>query len=327
MTTATAETETSHGSTEVGRDWLPGLAAALAATAAIELIILRLGTRTLIHIPGIEWAEGPFTAMAELGRLTFSIAVVLLVMLLAGMALWSARAGRIVEAGAVAVFGLAALAARLGFVDSVAVITASTVAVIVLGVSAARHSPLFQRRWRARLPLLLLGTAVVLFGIRALSVGATTAGLPSSNPALLVVAEAFALAGLILLPLVTGRPDRAALITAFAVGLAIWVGLTVADATVKILFLWNLGLAGSLPSLAYAVAGATVTAAAVTAARSGRTELMIAILALVAAGFAIQNTYQSALVVAAVGILATAETTRLSSTRAPTARLSRDLAA
>jgi len=305
--TANAEGRVSGDPRAIGHGWLSGLAAATAAAAAIELVLLRVGTRTLIHIPGVERAEGPFTIVAELGRLAYSIAVVLSIMLLVGIGIWSTRRGRVPEAVAVAVFGLAAVAARLGFMDALAVVAASTVAVTVLGIAALRRHPSFRQHPLAWLPILLIGTAIVLFGIRALSVGAMAAGLTDSGTWLLGVAETVALAGLILLPLATGRPDRVALALASAIGASIWVSLTLADATVKILLLWNLGLAGSLPALLYAAGGAAATAAAVTAARSGRAELTASIMLVVAGGFAIQSTYQSALVVAAAGVLATAE--------------------
>jgi hypothetical protein len=307
MTPAIAEDRAALDSSATGYGWLPGLAVALAVAAAIELLLLRVATRTLIHIPGVERAEGPFTLVAELGRLTYSITVVLLAMLLVAIGLWSARAGRTIEVAAVAAFGLAAMAARLDFMDPLAVVSASIVAVVVLGVAAARRHPTFRRRPAARVPLLLIGAAIVLFGLRALSVGAMATGVVASDSWLLQVAEMVALAGLILLPLATGRPDRVSLVAALVVGLSIWVGLTLAGATVKILFLWNLGLAGSFPAWVYALGGAAVIAAALTAARSGRTVWTVAIVLLVAGGFVIQSTYQSALIVASFGVLATAD--------------------
>jgi len=291
----------------MGYGWLPGLAVALAVAAAVELLVLRAATRTLIHIPGVERVEGPFTLVAELGRLTYSITVVLLVMLLVAIGLWSARTGRTIEAAAVAAFGLSAVAARLGLMDPLAVVSASIVAVIVLGVAAARRYPAFRHSPAARVPLFLLGAAIVLFGLRAMSVGAMAAGLIASDSWLLQAAEVVALAGLIALPLAAGRPHRVALVAALVVGLSIWIGVTMAGATIKILFLWNLGLAGSFPALVYALAGAAVTATALTAARSGRSALTVAIVLLVAGGFVVQSTYQSALIVAAVGVLATAD--------------------
>jgi len=304
VTTAVAEDRGARGSSAIGDGWLTGLAAITALAAALELILLRVATRTLIHIPGVERAEGPFTLIAEIGRLAFSVSEVLLIMLLGGMGLWGARAGWTVEATAVAVFGLTAVAARMELIDPLAVVAASTVAVVVLGVSTVRNHPAFAGRRAAWVPLLLIGVAIILFGVRAVSVGVTAAGVDAAGPWQLGLAEGVALAGLVLLPLATGRPDRIAAVGGLVVGVSMWLGLSVADSTVKILFLWNLGLAGSLPALAYATAGGAATMATLTAARSGRADLVIAIVLLVAGGFAIQSTYQSGLLVAAFGVLA-----------------------
>lgn len=289
---------------ELGDAWPLGLALVLAVAASLELLLLRVATRTLIHIPGVDRAQGPFTLMAELGRFTFSIAEVLSIMLLAAIGLWQARAGRLLDASAVGAFGVAALAARLGVMDPLLAVVASAAAVVVLGASAARRHPAFRHDAVARLPLILLGGAIVLFGLRALSVRAMAMGLTFGDAWLPWLAEALAIAGLIMLPLATGRPDRITLVAAILVGVVTGTMLTLAESTTKILLLWNLGLSGTLPTLVYALAGAAATAAALKAARSGRTEMLIALLLLIAGGFAIQSTYQSGLVIAAAGVLA-----------------------
>jgi hypothetical protein len=73
--------------------------------------------------------------------------------------------------------------------------------------------------------------------------------------------------------------------------------------TLRFLTLWNLGLAGALPSFAYAVAAGTGTAALFAV----RLQAWVPIALLVAAGLGLHNTYQSALAVAGLALLVLAE--------------------
>lgn len=52
------------------------LASVLVAASTVELVILRIGTRTAIHVPGIEQVRGPYRVIAAGGRLAFFVAVV-----------------------------------------------------------------------------------------------------------------------------------------------------------------------------------------------------------------------------------------------------------
>ena len=67
------------GTPLVSAQWL---ATVLVAASLVELMILRVGTRTAIHIPGLEEIAGPYRVFAATGRLAFFAAVVLLAVLL-----------------------------------------------------------------------------------------------------------------------------------------------------------------------------------------------------------------------------------------------------
>lgn len=293
-----------------GRGGLLDVALVLAAVATIELLALRVGTRTLIHIPGIDRVDGAFAVLADLGRVAYSFSVVLLVMVLLGIAVAAARARAIPALVSVLLFGLAAAAARVGLVEPSWITWVGVVAVIVLGSAVLRRHPLLRERAGARVPLLLIGVSIVLFGVRAVTAVSAGAAAVEGVGWLLAGAEVTAVVGLALLPLVVGRPDRVAALAAVVIGLAVWASLTFSTATSTTLLLWNLGLAGVVPASAFGLAAAGATAATVTAARRQRPEVVVAIVLLFAGGFAIQNTYQSALLVAAAGTMAFAASAR-----------------
>ncbi|HEY4606071.1 MAG TPA: hypothetical protein VIH55_00365, partial [Acidimicrobiia bacterium] len=68
---------------------LPGL---LGFVVVVELVLLRTGTRTLIHIPGLGRFESQIGLLAEVGRLAYYLAVVLAVATLAALAYHGLRA-------------------------------------------------------------------------------------------------------------------------------------------------------------------------------------------------------------------------------------------
>ncbi len=93
--------------------WLIRLA---VAVAALELIILRLATRTAIHIPGISRIESPYRTTAEIGRLAYYVSVVLVVTVLVVFLWRRARSGGLGVGGlAIAWFLVVAGSTRLGY--------------------------------------------------------------------------------------------------------------------------------------------------------------------------------------------------------------------
>ncbi|MEP7217079.1 MAG: hypothetical protein ABI782_12565, partial [Anaerolineaceae bacterium] len=218
------------------------------------------------------------------------------------------RAGQRFAAATITVFVVAAAGARIGWLDPAWVPAAVVLAVVVLAGDSVR------RTRSARPALIALTGAVVVYGVWAIGSQISAAGveLPEASTALLPLGEALVLLGFAVLPLSLAslptfrRFDRVTILVALAVGLGIFLGLQLAGATFKILLLWNLGLAGYLPPIAYAVAAAGVAGAVAMAMWTGKTHVAAAIVMLVAGGFAQTNTYQSGLLIAAFGILAMA---------------------
>ena len=108
-----------------------------------ELFLLRIGTRTLIHIPGLGRFETPIRVLAEAGRFANSAAVLFLVAVLVSMAYvrFKSRDPSSMLAGSAAVgFLLVAGAGRLGVV-SLSVVGWSLSAALVVAVLAG---------WRGR---------------------------------------------------------------------------------------------------------------------------------------------------------------------------------
>ncbi|HSM43775.1 MAG TPA: hypothetical protein VK969_02035, partial [Acidimicrobiia bacterium] len=108
------------------------LAGWLGIVVLAELVLLRSGTRTLIHIPGLGDFETTIGLVSEVGRFAFYLSVVLVIAVLGYIvhAGWSARTptGSVV-AGLVAVFLLAAL---LGRVDVIPVSAVGWVSLAVI---------------------------------------------------------------------------------------------------------------------------------------------------------------------------------------------------
>ncbi len=284
------------------------LIVASAVVAVVELVLLRVATRTFVHIPGVALDAGPLSVVADAGRLAYYASVVLVVALLATLWLLQVRAGHSPAAAVIALFVVAAAGARVGLLDPAGVPAVVVLAVVVLAGDTIR------RTRSARPTLVALTGAVVAYGVWALGSQVSTAGveLPEASTALLPVGEVLVLLGFAVLPLSLGLPrtvrrfDRVTILVAVATGLAVFMGLQLADATVKILLLWNLGLAGYLPSIAYALAGAGAAAGLAMVIRTGQTYVAAAIVMLLAGGFAMTSTYQSGLLIAAFGILAVA---------------------
>ncbi len=287
-------------------EMLSALIVATAVVAAVELVLLRIVTRTFVHIPGVAVDGGPLAVLADAGRLAYYTSGVLVVALLAAVWFSQVRAGKSLAAAAIALFVVASVGARIGWLDPASLPAAVVLAVVLLAGGAIRGI-------RAPRPTLIALTgAVVVYGMWAIGSQLTSAGvvLPEGSTALLLVGEVLVVIGFTTLPLSISLPrgtrrfDRATILVAGATGLAVFAGLQFAESTFKILLLWNLGLAGYLPALAYALAAAGAATGIAIAVRAGQTHLAAAIVLFLAGGFAFTSTYQSGLVIAALGILA-----------------------
>ncbi len=286
-----------------GELWL--IRAAVVA-AGIELVVLRLVTRTAIHIPGISRVESPYRVTAEMGRLAYYVAVVLVVVAL-GSVLWRGlAAGRFGwNAVAIAWFIGAAGATRLGLTSD------STLAWSVVG-SVLMLLPAALRRYQPRmLPILLFGMSFALAGLHAATqVNGFGSILGPAPTGFLPIAEALAVVACIASPmLVRTKVRRAPLLIGAGVALATFMALLASPATVKILLLWNFGLAGYFPAFFYAVAFGALAFTALSS-RSTDAPLALGLALLVFGGLGLHSSYQSGLVLLGLVALATTNPTR-----------------
>lgn len=294
MTTLTA---TAHR-TVIDLERLVAVAAlGLVVAAGLEFILLRLFTRTAIHLPNVQELSPGYTVLAEAGRLGYFAATVLLVLVLAGGAIltrgrdakaWSATAG-------VMSFGVVAAMAAADGVDAAVLAAVSLAAVLLTAPWAAA-----QVRHTGVAALALFAGAFTLAALFALGQGMHSGALLQTD--LLLAAESLALAFGIAAPLLTGRGDRVAVGVAAAAGLLVFGALLGNESTSKTLALWSVGLAGYFPAVLYGGAAAGLTYAIVTAWRTRRRALAVGLVLVLLGGIGLHSTYQTGLVLA--GLLA-----------------------
>lgn len=264
----------------------------LLAAGSTELLLLRIGTRTAVHIPGVDALSGPLRTVAEAGRLAFYLAVVLLVALLI---LLVADAGDRITAGSVAAFLGAAGLARAGLLP------AHLLGVALLGILVLLVAPMRHRLPEALFALLYVLAFVVAAGDQL--VGSGRAGLP-------LLAEGLAVAAGLAAPLAVRRSKlrRIPLVAGLATGSLVTAALALSPWTTKILLLWNFGLAGSLPAVAYGLAAGCLAYAVAAAMQTDRHRLAWGLGLLVLGGVGLLSTYQSGLTVAGLALTGRAVT-------------------
>jgi len=251
-----------------------------AVVALTELVLLRIGTRTALHIPGV-FSE-PFRVVAAAGRLAFLLAVVLATLTLALLIVELAHVGGLAGVAAAAFLATAAVVAlRSAPADTDAVTVVSVAAVVILAVQA-----MVGLGGSAKLPLLFFTLAVGMAGLQAAGVG--DAGL------LLGLAEGLAVAAAISAPALVGGLGRRARIWGLVAGLVVLLALGPMGATTKILLLWN---------FLYAVAVGVLLATMVSALGDDRRDVLAPLVLISIGGIAPQSTYQTALVVIGLGLL------------------------
>lgn len=265
----------------------------LVWAVSAELLLLRMGTRTAVHIPGLSAIAGPLTVVSTAAKIAFTAAVVLALALLLLSMLETWQRGPLAKtaAVAVAVFLGGATATALG--ASVLVLDIVTlVAVVVVAPFAVGDRPRGRALWWWAAVVVVLVAA-----IPGLTEAAGTAGLGSVRPTWLagpveLVAVVVALAS----PLLTGttssrRAAIVAVVTAAIVGAAFAFG----PSTTEILVLWNFGLSGFLPAALYGLAAGCVAHTIVRLTEEGRGTEAAAVFLVIAGGVGLQSTYQSAL--------------------------------
>ena len=266
-----------------------------------ELVILRLVTRTAIHIPGLGTFAAEFRLLSEFGRIAFNTAVILVFALLIAMVIDTALKMRWPLLVALVGFLVVAIAAPLGWLPE-ALIDSVTVVVIVAAPLLGWLSG--DGSLRRSIPSLLFSSAFAVAAIPTV-VGKAQPETTLPVSGMLNVAEALALAAAFsLLIRVWGRPQRRSLIIAGVVGVAAAGMLAAQPATIEILMLWNLGLAGYFSPAVYGLAAAVCTYAAATSIRRGQPTVALGIAFVIAGGIGLHSTLQSASFLIGVLVLA-----------------------
>jgi len=281
------------------REWLAGLPSLLGVVVVAELVLLRTGTRTLIHIPGLGQFETPIRVLAEVGRFAYYLAVVSLVATLAILAYQGLRTRtrrhKASSIGALVFLGLAG-AGRLG-VLSAPIVAWCSLAVLVVVTTAA---------WRG-LPTLPIGLFVfgsVAASWAVLGQGALGNLTGRQVDGLILTAEISLILAAVTAPLLLeGPPHRLAVLAGLAAAVLSAGAFMAGASTLSILVLWNLGVPGWLPGIAYALALGSLVATLLSALASGRRLTAIGLVLLVAGGIGTISTYQTGLVLTAVLLL------------------------
>ncbi len=281
------------------------LTSALTLAVAGEFILLRTGTRALIHIPGLGRLEDPIRALAEVGRFAYYLAVVLVLACLVAIGVTALRStaptGRAV--GIVVVTYLSIwLTGRLGIVSP------GVVGWVSLGVLVAAVA-LTWRGYRS-VPIALFVLSSLAAGSSVLAQGDGGGLSGSTVDTLVVTAEVFLLLAGLTSPLLAGGERSRPALIAGAVATVVSAGaFTAAGSTVSIIVLWNVGVPGWLPGIFYALAIGSLTFSAWVAVAKGKAPLAIGVVLLVAGGVGVMSTYQTAL--SLLGVLWLGEGLRL----------------
>ncbi|HSM45627.1 MAG TPA: hypothetical protein VK969_11480 [Acidimicrobiia bacterium] len=275
------------------------LAGWLGIVVLAELVLLRSGTRTLIHIPGLGDFETTIGLVSEVGRFAYYLSVVLVIVVLGYIvhAGWSARTrtGSVVG-GLVAMFLLAAFLGRVGVIPVSAVgwVSLAVIFGLLLATGAgARSVPvaLFVAAW-----------AFASWSVLGQELGGGISG--RAVDVATVAAEGLLLVALASTPLLaSGRIPRAAIVAGSAVFVLVTAGFQAGGATLSILTLWNLGVPGWFPPVTYGLAfgGLTVALWSSLAARNSVTACGLVLM--VGSGVGPISTYQTSLAVVAVVFL------------------------
>ncbi len=275
--------------------------------AGAELLILRVFTRTAIHIPGFADLRTIYVPISEAGRSAYYVAVVLLTVTLVLM-IEDLHRGRAIAARAgaagIALFLFVAVIARLGAVDALALDGATLAAVLLLAPWA-----LGGFHGRSRVPAVLLVAAFVLAGIGASEQALAGSGWTLGHDTWVALGgEVLALGAAVAAPLLVGPiRNRSALAWGVVVGATTYAGLLANASTVKILMLWNFGLAGYLPSVLYGLAAGAATYTIVALRAAGQRTLALGMALVFIGGIGLHSTYQTGLVLAGFAVLGAAE--------------------
>ena len=276
------------------------IAGPLAILVVAELFLLRLGTRTLIHIPGLEKYETPIRWLAEVGRFAYFAAVVFLIALLIALTVRRfRRSGPFAVMGALAALGflVTALAGRLEWIQPGVVGWVGMTALVMALVGAAS-------RGRRALPLAFFTAGAVAAGWSALAQGRGGGLSGGQVDALLIVSEIMVLGFALTAPLLLERrPSRRAMLVGLGVAVPTALVAAASSSTVSILALWSFGTPGWLPGIAYALALGAVGMVLWSAFESGERQMAVGLVLLTGGGVGMISTYQTGLALAALLVL------------------------
>ncbi|MCZ7536583.1 MAG: hypothetical protein M5T61_12215 [Acidimicrobiia bacterium] len=276
----------------------------------VELASLRIFTRTAIHIPALEQLHGPYEVVSTLARYAFFVSVLLLganLAIVASERLGSVAHGRRVGGALAAAFLLVAAGARAGLLDGVAL--AASLSTVVAGAAVGAAA---SRGGLERVALALLGLAHLLAAAHGIVQDGARYGWRMDNGGgLLLAGETSALLAMVVAGAAWGRsPSRMQVVAGGGAALLVLGALVANGSTVKILLLWNFGLAGYYPSIVYAAAAAALTLAFTGARRDPDPLVLAGLVLLVVGGLGLHSTYQSGLVI--LGFLLLTEQRRTS---------------
>ncbi|HEX6302257.1 MAG TPA: hypothetical protein VF148_17540 [Acidimicrobiia bacterium] len=274
------------------------LSGSLGVVALIELALLRTGTRTLVHIPGLGRFDLSIGLLSEVGRLAYYFSVVLLFSTLVYLVVWLWRVDTLPARAASVFTSFFLLVAGAGRID---VLTVPVVGWCSLIATLAVATVTWRGVSSIPIGLFTASWAIAAWSVLGQGVGGGLSGR-SVDVSILVAESLLILAG-VTAPLLVrrgvGTPGLVAGLVAF---LAVAVGFSVGGSTLAILALWNLGVPGWFSPLAFGLAfGGLVTATwSALAAHERLTAVSIGLL--VAGGVGTISTYQTGLVVAAIAI-------------------------
>ena len=281
--------------------YLSSLALLAACALLTELLVLRLMTRTLIHIPGLEAAGVGIQAMSELGRIAFGTAVVLVTAIMTATAVVQTRRGRPDVGFVVALFVLVSGLAAMQFIPE-SIVDAATVGAVlaVPTMLAIRSQRAFDLRWLA---ITCFVAAFVAASVPTIA-GKLNPGISVPILGWSYLAEALAISGAI--TLLAGRYHRVAFRSVgygTAAAVVVFGALTTQPATVQTLMLWNFGLAGYFDSAVYAVAMGCIVYAAHASWTSGERTVAIGLAFIVSGGIGLHSSLQSAAFILGIAVL------------------------
>lgn len=284
------------------------VAAGLAIASAIELLILRTFTRTAIHIPGIETLREPYEVLSLGGRYAYYVSVAILMVALPGIAwqLWQ-RGTPLWRGIALSVAAFAALSAlaAFGISDRLALDVTAVGAVATVTIAGAA----LARRWTFAAPAGLFAAAFVLSSAHTVAQTAAQKGMGAAETGWAlttaeVIGAGFALATPLFMHRTVGRIPA---ILGISVAVVTWIAfLGNGGATARFLLLWNEGLSGVLPSVVYAVAAGCLAATLAACLHARNIAGAAGLVLLVTGGIGLHSTYQSALALSGLVVLAVA---------------------